>query len=131
MDKQLRAALTANCALSFTTGLILAVAPATVAGWLDVDIAGWLRLLGVALIGHGVLLVWAARRPDPVPLGKLNFAAIAPYPLLLVVVILTGLVDRPLGQLLLALDASAVAMIALWHLFALRGAPATAPAATA
>ena len=55
----------------------------------------------------------------PAVLGRLNLAAIAPYPLLMVILVVTGLVDRPLGQLLVLVDGAVVGALAAVHARAL------------
>ena len=115
MTSPVRNPLLANAALSILSGALIALAPSMVGDWLGVEIDGWLRLFGIALLGHAVLLVWASGRTDPVPLAQLNLLAIAPYPIAMIVLVATGLVDRPLGQALVLIDGLAVAAIAAWH----------------
>lgn len=112
--------LLANAALSFVTGLLLSVAPGTVGDWLGVSIDGWLRLLGLALLGHGAVLVWAASREPVAPLAKLNFAMIAPYPLMMIGVVVAGLVDSSGGRALVLLDGTLVGLLAIAHWVGLR-----------
>ena len=115
-----RSALGANAVFSLFTGTLLAVAPATVGRWLGVEIDGWLRALGLGLIGHAVALAWAARRPDPLPWARLNVLVIAPYPLLMIGAVATGLIERSLGQGLALADGAIVGFIAVVHGLALR-----------
>jgi hypothetical protein len=123
--------LIANAIFSFATGALLTIASPTVGRWLGVDINGWLRMLGIALLGHAAILVIAARRNDPRPLAKLNLMAIAPYPVLMILLAATGLIERPLGQGLLLVDGAIVAVLAVLQATALRSAeqhPQTQPA---
>lgn len=113
-------ALRANAALSFATGALLAVAPSAVGGWLGVSIDGWLRLLGVALIAHGALLVWASQQEEIVSWVKLNLAVIAPYPLMMIGLVVTGLVDTSVGRSLVLLDGALVGLLARAHWTGLR-----------
>ena len=115
-----RPPLTANAAFSLATGALIAAAPGTVGDWLGVEISGWLRLLGLALIGHALILFWAIRRPDPTPWARINLLAIAPYPLLMIVLVATSVIGRPFGQVLALLDGAVVAAIAAWHWVSLR-----------
>ncbi len=117
-----RRAMTANAVFSLITGLLLALAPATVGGWLDVEVDNWLRVLGIALIGHFAILALLARRPDPRPWARLNLLMIAPYPLLMILLVATGLVARPLGQVLVLADGVVVGLVAVAHWVALREA---------
>ncbi len=123
----LRQALLDNAAFSLATGLPLSVLPGTVGGWLGVEINGWLRLLGLALLGHAVALVMAARLPEPTFMGRLNLAMIAPYPFLMIGLAATGVVDRPLGRALVLADGLIVGAIAVAHARALHQ-PAVSPA---
>ena len=121
---------TANAVFSLGTGLLLALVPGTVGGWLGVEVDGWLRLLGIALLGHAAILVWAkadgARHDRTRQWTLANLAAIAPYPALMVLLVATGLVDRPLGQALVLIDGAIVGAIALLHLPRLRRVPSVA-----
>jgi len=112
-----RSALLANAAFSLATGTLLAFAAPSVGSWLAVDIDPWLRTLGVLLVGHGGALLWAQRHTDSSLWAKLNLALIAPYPLAMLALLVFGIVERPLGQLLIALDGVVVGVIAgaLWR----------------
>ena len=115
-----RTALRLNAVFSLIIGGLLAAAPSAVGGWLGVSIDGWLRLLGVALLGHGALLLWVASLRDVRTWTTRNLAVIAPYPALMVVLVVTELIDRPLGQGLALLDGAIVAMCAFWQWAGLR-----------
>ena len=52
----------------------------------------------------------------------LNLAVIAPYPALMILLVVTGLVDRTLGQGLVLADGAVVGLIALLHVTELRSA---------
>lgn len=108
----LTTALRLNGAFSLATGALLTFAPATVGGWLGVSIDGWLRLLGIALLGHAALLAWATRQDSIELWGRLNLAAVAPYPFILIGLVATGVVDTSLGRVLLLLDAAIVGAMA-------------------
>lgn len=118
--------LRANAALSFATGGLLAAAPGVVGGWLGVSIDGWLRLLGVALLAHGVILMWVSTNEAVGPLAKLNLAVIAPYPLMMIGLVATGLVDTSAGRALVLLDGTLVGLVAIAHWAGLRTAPTKA-----
>lgn len=109
----LKLALQLNAALSYIIGFALALSPRMIGGWLDVSIDGWLRLLGLVLISHGALLTWATRQPSITSWAKLNVAAIAPYPVIMVAVVAAGLVDVAFGQFLLLIDGVLVGMLAV------------------
>lgn len=113
-------ALRSNTAFSFATGILLALVPGTVGDWLGVSIDGWLRLLGLSLLGHAALLGWASQQTPVAPWAKLNLAAIAPYPLIMVAIVATGLVDTTAGLVLLLLDGAIVGLIAVAHWAGLR-----------
>lgn len=109
-----------NGMFSLASGLLLAILPGTVDDWLGFSAPGWLRLVGLGLIGHAAILFWAARRPDPAPWARLNLLAIAPYPLLMIGLVATGVIDRQLGQGLALIDGAIIAGIAGWHWASLR-----------
>lgn len=129
MHRSLRLILRVNAVFSLATGMLLAVAPGTVGAWLGVTIDGWLRLLGIGLIGHFAVLWWAQARPDPRPLAKLNLLSIAPYPLLMIGLVAFGLVERNLGRGLVLVDGLIVGVIAWGHLRELK-APSSPPVST-
>ena len=116
----LRWGLLANAALSLGTGLLFAIAGPTVSAWLGMDQGGLIRLLGAALIGHGVMLVWASGQDNIATLGRLNLATIAPYPLILIGLIIGGVIDRNLGIGLALADAAAVGLLAIVQFVGLR-----------
>ena len=115
----LRLSLRANAGFSLSTGLLLALAPATVGDWLGVDINNWLRVLGIALIGHAAILELAARQDQPEALAKINVLMIAPYPLLMVGFAL-AVIDSGVGQALLVTDGAIVGVLALAQVVGLR-----------
>lgn len=120
---QLHHPLRANGTFSLASGALLLALPSTVADWLGIDNTLILRAFGVALLSHAAVLFWAANRPDPRPLTKLNLLAIAPYPLAMIALIATGIVDTPLGRTLVLIDGFIIASISAWHLLALRQNP--------
>ncbi len=128
--KLLRTAMAANAVFSLATGLQLVVAPSSVGDWLGVEIDGWLRLLGVALIGHAPILAFAISRPDPRPLGKLNLAMIAPYPLMMIGLVVSGIVEPAAGQALVLADGAIVGVFGVGHALGLRRTAATETPAT-
>lgn len=117
----LRVALVANAVFSFASGLLLLVAPGTVGGWLGVTIDGWLRLAGLVLLGHGALIVALLPRMQLQKIARLNLLAIAPYPILMIVLVATGMISRTLGQVLALVDGAAIAAIAAVLARGLRG----------
>lgn len=118
----LRLALRINAVASLATGLLLTAAPSVVAEWLGVSIDGWLRLIGVALLGHGALLLWIGEQPSIDFWAKLNLAAIGPYPLILLGLVLVGAVDTGIGRALLLVDATVVGLFAVAQFMGVRAA---------
>lgn len=111
----LRTALILNALFSTGTGLLLTIAPGSVGGWLGIDLDGWLRLLGVVLIAHGAALRWVLTQDDLRMWGRLDLAGIAPYPIAMAGLVVTRLIDRPLGIGLVLTDGAIVAALALLH----------------
>ena len=112
--------LRANAAFSLFTGSILAIAPHSVDGWLGTDVSGWLRALGVGLLGHGIVLFVVARRPDAARWGWINVAMVAPYPLAMVALVATDAIPRSLGQGLAIADGVIVGAMAAAQFAGLR-----------
>lgn len=115
-----RLALLVNAAFSLLNGLVLSLAPGRVADWLGVSVDGWLRLFGIALLGHAAALAWAAQHEARDRWTRLNLMMIAPYPLLMVLIVAAGWVDRPLGQGLVLADGAVMTVIAVLHAIGLR-----------
>lgn len=109
----LRRALGLNAALSFALGAFLTVAAPTAAGWLGVPVDGWLRILGVGLLVHGVLLVRALNHHAITRWALLNLVVIGPYPVMLLALVAVGSVSTSLGRTLLLADALAVGLLAV------------------
>lgn len=112
--------LRVNAVFSLLTGLLLVAAPSTVGEWLGVSVDGWLRLLGIALVSHAAILGWATRQPSLKSWASLNLMAIAPYPIVMVGLVVFGLIDSGTGQLLVLADGLVVAIIAGLHWMGLR-----------
>ena len=112
---ELRLPLIANAVFGIASGLLLLIAPGVVGGWLGVDIAAWLRVIGALILGHGLMIFAVLPKINTAKLAKLNLSMIAPYPILMIVVVVTGMVSRPLGQGLALGDGLIVAGIAAWH----------------
>ncbi len=106
--------LRANAIFSLLSGIVLAAAPSTVGGWLGVDIDGWLRLFGLALLLHAVVLSVAARTEPVDRWAMINLVMISPYPLLMIVAAI-GFVDEPLGRVLVLADGLVIATIPAGH----------------
>ena len=102
--QHLRSSLLANAAFSLGTGVMLAAASTSVSSWLGVSIDGWLRLLGIALVSHCAVLLWATSRESFNRLAALNLLAIAPYPLLMLILVAARMVETRLGIALVLLD---------------------------
>ncbi len=119
-NRVLDLSLLANAAFSLASGLVLVLSPSAVSDWLGISASTWLRLFGIGLVGHAGILLWARGRPEVKRWAKLNFLAIAPYPLLMFAVVGFGLVDKPLGQAIVIADGAIVGLIAFGHWMGLR-----------
>ncbi len=102
-----------NAGFSLLSGLLFLVAPATVGGWLGIESSGWIRLAGLVLFGHAVLIAVLLPRMQLERVALLNLAAIAPYPLLMVALVVTGVIDRTLGQVLALADGAIIGAVAV------------------
>jgi len=113
MNPPLRPTLVFNAGFSLLSGILLTAAPGTVGGWLGIDSDGWIRLAGLVLLGHGLLIAALLPRLELRQLAVLNLAAIAPYPLLMVGLVATDVIDRDLGQTLALVDGAIIAGVAV------------------
>lgn len=120
MATKLRSALVVNATFSLISGLTLAAVPATVGNWLGVNVDQWLRLLGVVLVGHAVLIATLMPRLELRRVATLNLLAIAPYPFLMVLLVGAGWVERPLGQGLVLIDGLIIGVLAIVHALGLK-----------
>ena len=128
---QLKHPLRANGSFSLLSGILLTLAPGTVSNWLSLDAPLLIRLFGVVLLGHALLLFWGAVQPNPRLFTTMNFFAIAPYPLGMIALVASGIIESALGRTLVLVDGAIIAAIALWHWRALqthRHSPAPLPA---
>jgi len=121
ISHELRLPLIANAIVGIASGLLFLIAPGVVGGWLGVDIDGWLRVFGALILGHALMILALLPRVDTAKLAKLNLSLIAPYPILMIVVVVTGMVSRPLGQGLALVDGLIIAAISVWHFKGLKG----------
>ena len=112
-------ALALNGVLSLGSGALMTVAPGTVGSALGVNGSGWIRLVGAGLLGHAALLAYAMTRDDRRPWGRLNLAAIAPYPLAMIALAVLVVSDGA-GRLLVLGDGALIAGIAAMHWAGLR-----------
>lgn len=111
-----------NAAFSLANGIVLTLVPSTVSEWLGVSVDGWLRLFGIGLLLHGLALAAVARSADPPKWARLNLVAIAPYPLLMLGLLVTQIIDTGTGRALVAADGAIMAAITLLHWRAVRPA---------
>lgn len=122
--------ITINAVLSVVVGSLFVIGPSLVGNALDVEIDGWIRLFGVILIGHTLLLAWVRQTQNPVPWVWLNLAMIAPYPLLMMA--LAATVIEPVGgKALVLVDGVLVGAVALVQYFGLRCSGHASPLARA
>ena len=106
----LRSTLQFNAAFSFASGVLLSIWPGSVDDWLGTSVSTWLRLFGIVLIGHALVILVVQRRDDIAGWARLNLLAIAPYPLCMVVAAL--LVGSSLGVALVLIDGAIIGAIA-------------------
>lgn len=119
-SRVLNLSLTANAAFSALSGLLLTFFASPIGGWLGVSIDGWLRLLGLVLLGHSAILTWVLTQADNTRWAKLNLAAIAPYPLIMLGLVASGVVEPAAGQALVLGDGLIVGLFAISQWFGLR-----------
>ena len=133
MNLPMRPILLFNAGFSVLSGLLLTAAPGTVGGWLGIQSDGWLRLAGLVLLSHGLLIAALLPRLELRQLAVLNLAAIAPYPLLMVGLVATDVISRDLGQTLALVDGAIIAAVAaalalgIWRTGLQKAAPSGHP----
>lgn len=110
---RLRHLVLLNAGLSLGSGMLLASAPATVGGWLGVEVDVWIRLIGIALAMHGLLLAWVLTKRDITVWVRINVAAIAPYPLVMIGLVLFDVIATSGGKVLALIDGAIVATLAI------------------
>lgn len=119
-DGKLQRAILANAAFSAFTGSLAAGPTDWFGGLIGTPHLGLLKLFGAALLLHAVCLIIIARLPQIRVWAKINFALIAPYPLLMLLAIGSGLVSTPIGKVIAAADGLIVGAIAFLILRALK-----------
>lgn len=125
-DSLIRLGITVNAALSLIVGALFVVGASAVGEALGVEIDGWIRLFGVVLIGHALILAWVRQVENPAPWTWLNLAMIAPYPLLMVALAVT-VIEPSGGKSLALLDGALVGTAALLQYLGLRRINRPAP----
>ena len=106
-----RSALLVNAGFSAASGLVLTLAPGAIGEAIGVDAQVLLRVFGLVLAVHAVMLLTVVRLPDVERWAKLNLAAIAPYPVAMVVVAAT-VAGSGSGVALVLADGVAIGLIA-------------------
>ena len=115
----LRAALVCNAAFSLLTGVIVLFFSEEVASLLRFEYLLLLKVLGVGLLLHAGALAWVLSRPDIGDLARLNVWFIAPYPVLVAALLLSGKISGAAGIGIATFDAAAVGLLAIWQFRAL------------
>lgn len=62
-ERRLRGTLRANAATSFVSGALLAIAPDRLDELLGTGRPGWVRTVGIAVVGFGLVVGWLSVRP--------------------------------------------------------------------
>lgn len=116
----LTSSIALNALLSLVLGLVLVLAPSAIGDRLDVDLDGWLRLLGLGLLVHAIMLVVVQRGGQPSAWVWMNLVVITPYPVLMLVLAFTSLVEPNGGKALVIVDGVLVAALAVGQWVGLR-----------
>ena len=118
-DSLMRVGVTVNAVLSLAVGSAFLIGASAIGEALGIEIDGWIRLFGVALIGHALILAWVRQAQDPVPWTRLNLAMVAPYPLLMIAVA-AAVIEPSGGKVLVLVDGILVGTAALVQYLGLR-----------
>lgn len=129
-DSLTRSGVTINALLSLVVGSLFLIGPSLAGNALDVEIDGWIRLFGVILIGHALILGWVRQTQHPAPWTWLNLAMIVPYPLLMVALAAT-VIEPTGGKALVLIDGALVGAAALVQYLGLRRSGHESPLARA
>ena len=131
-DSLMRVGVTVNAVLSLAVGSAFLIGASAIGEALGIEIDGWIRLFGVALIGHALILAWVRQAQDPVPWTRLNLAMVAPYPLLMIA-LAAAVIEPTGGKVLVLVDGTLVGTAALVQYLGLRrtGRPSPLIRATA
>ncbi|MGI9644947.1 MAG: hypothetical protein ACR2O6_06525 [Ilumatobacteraceae bacterium] len=108
-ERRLRRVLAANATTSIVAGAAMAIAAGSIDDLLGTGHAGWVRIVGIAVVLFGVDVAWLARRPrqDLVRFTPVVIAADAVWVVLSVATLLLGWFD---GAGIAAVIAMAVAV---------------------
>lgn len=121
----LRFALNANAVFSILTGLPLTFATSASANVLGFQPELALKLLGLGLLLHAIVLFWAQKHDAVLKWARMNVAVIAPYPFLILGLIATGQISGALGSAFAGADGLIVGLIAIWQFRAIGARAAT------
>lgn len=117
-----KSALLFNATFSLMSGLLLVISPGTVGTWLGVSIDGWFRLLGVVLVSHAALIAGLLSSLGVDRAVRINLLMIAPYPLVMLGLVVFGKVTSNLGRGLVLADGAIITAVVASHVIALRSA---------
>lgn len=119
----LRIGVRINAVLSLLMGALFVVAASAIADVLRLDIDYWIRVFGVALIGHAVGLILIQKTSNLVRWTWVNLAIIAPYSLVMISLAI-AVVEPADGKMLVALDGILVGAVAVLQFLGIRSAAA-------
>lgn len=115
-----KSSLRLNAWFSLGSGLFLLVSPNMVGTWLGVSIDGWLRVLGAILISHAAIIAGMQSALGVDRAIRINLLLIAPYPLVMLGLVVSRSITTDLGQSLVLADGAIVAAIGVLHVVGLR-----------
>lgn len=116
----LRSALCANAIFSILTGIPLVFATHLSTATLGFKSAILLKLFGLSLLAHAVILFWAQKQDTIIKWTRVNLPIVALYPVLILILILTGQISGQLGTALAGADGLIVGLIAFWQYRAMK-----------
>ena len=118
--KSLKAALLANAVFSAVIGFFAAMFTQPLAAQLQTPHVAILRLIGISLLLHTAILLWARNQDTRATWTRINLWVIAPYPVLIAALIALGEISGRGGVFLASMDALVVGFFAIWQYQALR-----------
>lgn len=111
----LQSALFANAVFSALTGIPLSFFPIDSSNILGLNHPNILRLIGILLLFHAIILVWVKSRSTIYGWVKINLGIIAPYPFIILALITFGHISGAAGVILAGVDGLIVGLIAVWQ----------------
>lgn len=108
-------AFSVNAFFSALTSILLSFFPLASSDVLSFDYPNILRLTGIFLLFHAIILMWVRNRTSVHKWVKINLGVIAPYQFVILALITLGYISGTIGVALASIDGVVVGLIAIWQ----------------